>query len=294
MLRKADIDALINAPNLSDAMRMLVEKGFAGATPAELLKNEEEKAWSAAYEVCPEDAPIDILLYEKDFHNLKTVLKAQLAGAAWQDMVLSPSLVEPQVLAKAVREASFSELPDFLFDTAEKAYKLLTTVADGQLAEILIDKAYLAAVYKRSLFEKNDFLIGFAELSATIYNMKAALRCAASQKSADFVKNTLIDLPNTLFDALCAANTREEVFAVILSRFSDADTTSIGAFERWCDNKKLAYVRTAKGQSFGFLPILAFLIGKSYEIQTLRIILSCKENGVGEEVIRERLRDMYV
>lgn len=295
MLQRSDIEIMINAPDAETVMKQLHDRGFSGDTPEQLLKNEMERSWSAAYEVCPEEAPIDILMYENDFHNLKTILKAQVAGADWQGMILRPSLVEPQTVAKAVRDAEFSDLPEFMRDTAAEAYKLLTSTMDGQLAEVLIDRNEHLAVLNRAKAEKNDFLIRWAELLCTLTNMKTAWRCAVSAKSHDFVKNALVPVNGTCADTLiAAAGNLGAVKEIIVARFPDADISSIGAFERWCDNKRLSYVRTAKGQSFGFLPILTFLVGKSFEIQALRIIISCKENGVGEQVIRERLRDMYV
>ena len=56
----------------------------------------------------------------------------------------------------------------------------------------------------------------------------------------------------------------------------------------------MEYIKKAKLLCFGFEPILAFLIGKEYELQAVRIILSGKINGVPVEIIKERLRDMYV
>ena len=292
MLTRADIEGVINAQDTESAMRLLRERGWEGDTPEQLLKNELERSWSAAYEVCPEEAPIDILMYENDFHNLKTVLKAQVAGADQHGMTLSPSLVEPEQLALAVRDGDFSELPEFIRGAAEEGYRLLTTTMDGQLAEIYIDKCEHTAVLERARSEKDEFLIGWAELLAELANMKIAWRASAVGKSREFIENALV--PTASAERMLRAAVEGNVPEVIAARFSDADVSSVGAFERWCDNKKLAYAKKAKAQSFGFQPILAFLVGKSFEIQAVRIILSCKANGVEEQIIRERLRDMYV
>lgn len=294
MLTRQDIETLINAPDTNAAARLLHERGWEGETLSALLKNEQEHSWNAAYEVCAEDTPIDILLYENDFHNLKTILKAHIAAATWENMILEPSVVKPASIADAIRDGNFEQLPPFIRNTAAEAYKLLTTTMDGQLAEVFIDKAEHIAVYNRAKAEKSEYLIGWAELLADISNMKAAWRSAYAGKGRDFIQNALIPVGAMYDSLLTAAGDISAVHDRISAQYPDAPTGSIGEFERWCDNKKLEYIRTAKAQSFGFLPILAFLIGKRYEIQAVRIILSCKENGVGEQVIRERLRDIYV
>lgn len=288
MLTNSDINTLIMADGIDVAKRFLAEHGWAGESVEELLKNELENAWVKAYEVCPKEAPIDLLLYENDFHNLKTVLKASVQNVNWENMTLSPFTVSPTEIEKAIKNKNTEELPEHLKDVTAKAYKLLTSTMDGQLAEIFLDKAFHLAVLEGAKKEKSEFLIGWAELLTELTDYKTAWRCAISQKPKDFVKNALINPKESLMGG------EASVIEEIKKNYPDADTESIGAFEKWCDNKKLAYAKKAKADSFGFAPIMAFLIGKSFEVKAVRIILTCKLNGFGEEVIRERLRDAYV
>ena len=288
MLTRADIDAMISAKDAREVRKALAERGFGEGSTAEILKGELSRAWSAAYEVCPDDAPIDLLLYENDFHNLKTALKAHVASVSCENMLLSPSVIPAEELLAAVKGGDFSALPDFIRDVAAEAYTLLTSTMDGQLCEIFIDKAYFEKANARARQTGDEFLIGYFELLQTLADLKTAWRCALSQKSRSFRENAL----GTPHEELTAGTA--QIAEYIRRLFPDAVTSSIGAFERWCDNRRLAYVRTAKAKFFGFAPIAAFLIGKSFEIQALRIILACKENGLGDTVIRERLRDLYV
>lgn len=288
MLTRADLETLIMSENADSAMRFLREHGWEGENSATMLKNQLQKAWSIAYEVCPEEAPIDILLYENDFHNLKTVLKAHVEGVNWQNMTLSPYITEPEMFLTAVKSGDYSDLGEHIRECCEKAYKILASTLDGQLAEIFIDKEEYNAVLNRANQEKNEFLIGWANLLIKLTDMKTAWRCAIGKKSREFTENALILPKDGLFGEI------NGITEYIKSRYTDADTSSIGAFEKWCDNKKLEYAKTAKSDSFGFAPIMAFLIGKNYEVQAVRIILACKENGWDEEIIRERLRDSYV
>ena len=38
---------------------------------------------------------------------------------------------------------------------------------------------------------------------------------------------------------------------------------SMSAFEKWCDNQRMEYLKDYKNNSFGVEPILAFLIGSN-------------------------------
>ena len=114
----------------------------------------------------------------------------------------------------------------------------------------------------------------------------------------DFIKNAIVDTAYSekLVGAAVKSKSEVEIAIAQLGYKEGAELfkKSFSDFEKWCDNLKLRYVKKMKNNCFGFEPILAFLIGKEFEIQTVRIILAGKENSVPSEIIRERLRDMYV
>jgi len=56
----------------------------------------------------------------------------------------------------------------------------------------------------------------------------------------------------------------------------------------------MEYVKDAKNRSFGFEPLMAFLFGKKAEIQAVRIVLYGLLNHIPKNVLKERLREMYV
>ena len=66
------------------------------------------------------------------------------------------------------------------------------------------------------------------------------------------------------------------------------------AFERWCDNRIIRTIKPQKYESFTIGPVVAYVIARLNEIKTARIILSGKLNGLTDESIRERVREMYV
>ena len=66
------------------------------------------------------------------------------------------------------------------------------------------------------------------------------------------------------------------------------------AFERWCDNQVIRTIQPQKYNPFSVGPLVAYVLARENEIKTVRIILSGKQNGLPEESIRERVREMYV
>ncbi|HHY46370.1 MAG TPA: V-type ATP synthase subunit C, partial [Firmicutes bacterium] len=73
-----------------------------------------------------------------------------------------------------------------------------------------------------------------------------------------------------------------------------AEEGVLSKFERDSDNFLMEYLKGAKYIPFGPEPVISYLLAKENEVQTLRMLLIGKANGLPGAVIRERLRDTYV
>ena len=301
MLTMNDYESLLSAPDFNTALKIITDKGYGKDIDGEvtierLLESELQKIWAEAEASLPEEAPLDILKYKNDFHNLKTILKAFLTNAEWESLMLSPSVTEPEIIFDAVKKADFSDLPEFLKETAKNAYEIVTREHDGQKTEIYIDKKTYEEMLKRAY--GNSFLTEWIEKNIIFANLLIAIR--AMGKSREFIKDAFIPTDKLNLSKLTDASIDGiEAISEFISGlgFSDGVETlesSFGDFEKWCDNKKMEYLKLAKNKFFGFEPIMAFILGKESEIQAVRIILSGHKNNIPSEIIRERLRDQYV
>ena len=301
MLTKNDYEALLSAPDFNAALKIITDKGYGkgideSITIENLLESELQKIWSEAENCLPDEAPLDILKYKNDFHNLKTILKAFLTNAEWENLMLSPSVIEPEIIYDAVKKVDFSDLPEFLKDTAIGAYEIVTREHDGQKTEIYIDKKTYEEMLKRA--NGNSFLTEWIEKNIIFANLLIAIRTTG--KSREFIRDAFIPtnklnlskLTDAAIDGIDAIS--DFLSGIGFSDGVDALENSFGDFEKWCDNKKMEYLRLAKNKFFGFEPIMAFILGKESEIQAVRIILSGHKNNIPSEIIRERLREQYV
>ncbi len=306
MLSKSDIDTLINAKSASDAMRFLADKGYGGGEQAapsqieQILKGELENSWQLVREACPEGAPIDVLLYKNDFHNLKTILKATHSSAKWEDLMLRPSTVDPQVIADAVMQGRLDTLPELLKEPAIRAYDVLTKTGDGQLVEVILDRAVFEAMAESVKSYKNDFFKGYIELNCDIVNIKTAIRGARARVDRRFCEHALVPfgrmdiklLTDAIVDGVDAVY--ELLERMGFNALVEAARTSLSEFEKLCDNMLIDYIKGYKNRAFGFEPVLGYLKGKETELQAVRIIISGHINNVPKETMTERLRELYV
>lgn len=308
MLQKADLEAMMQLYGIGEALKYLEDKGYdaAGNGSGETGKPEIdamlnatlEHAWQEIRESAPKNAPLDILLLQNDYHNLKTILKAVFSGTAWDHLILKPCTVDPQSIYSAVSENCLDDLPKSMKESARNAYEILATTNDGQAAEIALDRGFFAAIQAEA--EGNEFLEGFTELWAVHSDIKTALRGAASNKSKEFMEKALV--PVKRFDteklAAAAAADRQAVLAFLtensLEDAVEAAQKSFSEFEKWSDNRLTECMKSVQNNTFGVEPLIGFLYGKKLEIQAVRIVLYGLLSQVPKDIIKERLRDLYV
>lgn len=296
-----DIQRLVQSKNTDEIRSVLQEKGLlsAGEEIEKALSSIVYNAVALIKEVAPDPDEFLFLTVKNDFHNLKTVLKGIITDVDYNDYLIYPNTVSPELLEKAVKEKKFSVLPEYMAKSAEKAYSLFVTTADGQLSDICIDKASLETVINLSENNDDKFISDLGELMTATANMRIAVRSSLTNRSEDLIKDSLCRQRSLDIDALAksASIGLEELKQFIASsKYSYAAeylSKSVADFEKWCDNSLIEFVRSSKYTGFGPAPLAAYIIKAEAMQKTVRIILSCKEIGLSEKEIRERIRLVY-
>lgn len=304
LFSEATIDQLIACPTEQNCLQFLAEKGWGDAdTPMEadaILNRETQKTWETIREMHIDMSVFDVLSYPNEFHNLKAAIKetcrkGKHPGIYYKDCVLSGEELE-----KIIAEKEFSKLPEYMAAAAKEAYETLMHTRDGQLCDIIIDKATLEAIYAAGKKAQADILKKYAEDTVAVADIKIAVRSQKTAKSIEFMKRAMAKCDSLNIDMLAkAAQNSMEAICDYLSTTSYAGgaqalAESTSAFERWCDNKIIETIKPQKYNPFSVEPLVAYVLARENEIKTVRIILSAKANNLPEDSIRERVREMYV
>ena len=191
-------------------------------------------------------------------------------------------------------------MPEFLRECGKIAFKQLLETGNGQLCDIIIDKACLEQIYKSGMLEEDNVFHQYAKITVFSSDIKTAVRCAKFQKNSVFLDSALTDCDflNKELLKTAALNGVDSVCDYILStEFSesyDALKSGLSVFEKWCDNYLINALKPQKNEHFSIGPLVAYIIAKENEIKALKLILSGKLNSIDNSTIEERLRDMYV
>lgn len=304
LLSFADIEQLLSCKTYDESIKVLVDKGFGGNEAfddyEELLNYENARTWQFVAELFDDLSVFDALRLPNDFHNLKASIKRVCADAAPEKVLVFNGTLDAMDIYNADLKQDYSALPLFIKSTADKARDALLKLRDGQLCDVIIDRAQLAAMLEASKNSNCDFIEKYADLYVAQSNVKIAVRAIKTSKQADFfdmalcpcktldiekLKNAALEGMDSLYDYLL---TTEFEKAVEFLKKSPCE------FEKFFDNYVMESIKSQKYNSFGLAPAAAYILARENEIKALRIVLCAKKNSLNEKSVRERLRDMYV
>ncbi len=300
------IEQLLACDTEQQCLQLIQEKGWGDAdTPLNaeaILSREQEKIWETIRELGVDMSVFDVLSYPNLFHNLKAAVKDACTQEDGRTMNIyyEDTVIPADEMLEIVRSKDFSRLPENMAAAARDAYETLLHTRDGQLCDVIIDKAALEAIYEAGKAAKDSIIRDYAESVVAVADIKIAVRAQKTAKSIDFMKRAMAPCQSLNVDQLARAAVSgmdaitEYLAGTAYAEGAAAIAQSPSAFERWCDNRMMETMQSQKYEAFSVGPLVAYILARENEIKTVRIILSGKQNGFSNDSIRERVREMYV
>ena len=298
------IEQLIACKDDEACLRFLQERGWGGTdVPMDadaILTREREKIWETIGEMHVDMDVFDVLSYASWFHNLKAAVKEVCTGKSGANIYYEGTPISGEEMVRIVKEKDYKALPENMQAAAEEAVDILLHSGDGQLCDVVIDRATLEAVKEAGRSSRDEIIRDYAESTVAVANIKIAVRASKTAKSLEFMKRAMAPCDTLNVDGLAHAalagmdSLIEYLNGNGYAEAAEALKDSPSAFERWCDNRIIQTIKPQKSNPFSVGPLVAYVIARENEIKTVRIILTCKQNGLSDDSIRERVREMYV
>jgi len=314
MLDKSKIDRMVEAKSPEEVLKMLVEANYglsSGETVSpyeyeKLLTEENTKVYKLLKEIAPEPEVFQIFLIKNDYHNVKVLLKAEFLEKAFDELLIDSGTVPVSKLKMVLKERKLEELHITLRQAIEECIDTFNRTRDPQIIDLILDKASYVQMKERAEEVKSEFLVDLIKVFIDLNNIKAFLRVRALHKSFDFLRKVL--LPGGSIQENLFINIMDYSNEDIIHEFHHTpygaiceeginnyqNTGSLTRLEKLCDDYIIHYIKKAKYVSLGIEPLVAYLLAKENEIKIVRVIMVGKMNGIPNEIIRERLREVYV
>ena len=270
LFNRAVIDQLIGCATEEECIQVLEEKGWGDQeTSGDLegmLTREEEKTWETIREMGVDMSVFDVLSYPNLFHNLKAAIKEACTpeGSRPVNIYYEDTSIPPREMLEIIQNKEFSRLPENMAEAAREAYEALLHTRDGQLCDVIIDRAALDAIYH---------IKDYAESIVAVADIRIAVRSQKTGKTVDFMKRAMAECESLNIDQLARAAAggmdavTEYLAGTAYAQGGQAIAESPSAFERWCDNRLMQDMQPQKYEVFSVGPLVAYVLARLNEIK---------------------------
>lgn len=89
---------------------------------------------------------------------------------------------------KFLKDKEYDRFPEDMREAAREAYETFLHTRDGQLADIIVDRAALDAIRAAGERSKEEIVRQYAESTVAVADIRIAVRACKTGKSSDFMK----------------------------------------------------------------------------------------------------------
>ena len=244
-----------------------------------IINGELERVFKFTREISKNNQEIvDLAALKYEYQNLKLLLKDK--GNILDEYNISTGIIDKEEIMN-----NFNEV---------KKYKDLKETC------IELDKMYLKHLLKLAISTNIPLFIDYSKISIDRYNVLTFLRLKKQNRNVDYLDDILVDGGNICKEDLIKSyftNTYLPLFKKKIETKSwetFEKNEDILEIEKVFDNMIISLVKEYKNVTIGPEPIFTYIIAKEYEFKALRLIMSAKLNDIDIELVKSRLRGVYV
>ena len=314
LLDKAKINRMIEAPSATEVLRILNETEYANVSTnikrpedyEEILTAELNRVYKLVYEISPVKEVVKVMSLKYDYHNIKVILKEKVLGKDFSHMLIKLGSLDIQDTRNKVNTDNYKSLNGNLGKAVAEALKTFEETKDPQKIDIIIDKYMFIELIEIKDALDYKFIDNLVKAMVDSTNIRTLLRIKKQNKGKEFAEEVIVNggsidkskLVNLLNES--PENIMNKLQSTIYSNLVKEgiegyiETNSANLLEKLSDNYIMELMKSSKLVTFGPERILSYIYAKETEIKIIRIIMVGKLNNIAEEVIIERLRDIYV
>ena len=306
LLDKTKVERMLEANSADEVLKILGETEYANimgnikraADYEEILSTELKRVYKLVYELCPVKEIVDLMSTKYKYHNIKVLLKGKFLEKDLSNMLIDLGREDLNELKRKIDTDNFRDLKGNVEKAVLEVISDFEANKDPQKIDIIVDRYMFKELdeIKKSLnYKFTDKLVN-AMIDST--NVRTLLRVKKQGKGREFASEVLVtggaisnETPENIISKLSTSIYSDLIKEGVESYIA---TNSANLLEKLSDNYIMDLMKSGKLVTFGPERILSYIYAKETEIKIIRIIMVGKLNNITEEVIRERLRDIYV
>lgn len=313
LLGKNDIERILDAPGPEEALKLLSDTEY-GSDIAEMENIYEfEKVLDKSMlhtiktlkESFSDHEIIRFFTLKNDFHNLKVIAKGMISGT--ENGYLSHlSEIPPEEIKKYANGETGANISDNLKEAYHRAIEAYELTKDPQQIDFVLDQALFDKMGEIATNLRDPFLQEYLTALSDLTNIKTMMRLKKIDADVRTLDDALVNggsLPKEFFKEIFSGNSQSLIEALNTTPYHQIveegitqweSTGSPSVLEKLIDNFMISLAKRGVYKPFGSETVIGYLAARENEIKLLRIIMVGKINGISSDMIRERLRDVYV
>ncbi|WP_160690687.1 V-type ATP synthase subunit C [Clostridium sp. C2-6-12] len=314
LLDKSKLDRMIESSSAEEALKVLQETEYGSLVSSIKRADEYEiilsevlnRLFNLMYEISPVKALVDLMSIKYDYQNIKVILKGIFLKEDLSHLIISVGSLNTLKLKELIENKDLSDFPEVIREGINESISTFETTKDPQTIDIILDKYMFKSLLHIKDEIKDSFINKYVTALIDSTNLKTLLRVKKQNKDREFLDSVIIEGGLIDKDKILSMlnDDAENIYGKIsTSSYSEfiksgleyySKTGSVSLLEKLIDNYIMHLMKDAKIIPFGVEPLLAYIYAKETEIKIIRIIMVSKINNISGELVRERLRDIYV
>lgn len=316
LLESKDIAKMMSAKSQQEAIRMIADFGYIAEEASKsseanlvdvMLSEELTKTYADVISLLYDKHALDTLLLVYDYHNIKAIIKGEMADTDPKDSIVDIGTIPRESLSQMIKDRDFVTMSFIMKNAIQEAFESFAKTKDPQKIDFVLDRACYLEMKAKAESTGSIFLQNYVALLIDTINVKTFARIR--EMKADWVAFNHVFLPGgKISESIFVAGFDEDYthFAEKLKpyhTFEDVmtkggqkllETGRFTELERLCDNAIMEFITKAKAVSYGIEIPVAYLVAKEGEIRLIRIILAAIEQGLSADQLSARIRRTYV
>ncbi|MCD5402089.1 V-type ATPase subunit, partial [candidate division NPL-UPA2 bacterium] len=201
LLEKNKVDRMVDALDINEALKVLGEtvyaEHFAGLKTLHdydfVLDQELYRVYRELHQFSPQAELIGIFACRFDYHNLKVLFKAHTMDEKRGELLVEEiGRISPAVLARAINEDDYINLPPQMRQAAAQLSEILRIEPNPQIVDLLLDRAMFAEIFDMLAELDSPFLTEYFTCLVDLTNIKTYLRVKRAGYPREFLEQALL------------------------------------------------------------------------------------------------------
>jgi V/A-type H+-transporting ATPase subunit C len=305
MLSRGTFLDMANAEDLAGALELLggsdyaILSGASGAGEIErMLLEKRAEIRNLFIELMIDEDLVELLRARHDFANMRLAIRRVVTERPIGDDYSDFGSVGADEFEEIFEQEDYGRFPYYLQEAVEAAVLGYYAKKDIRQIDYAIDRYESQYRIRKAVELKSEFLLSLFRTKVDLTNIRTMLRLKLADRDerefflpGGFVENDRLihglDIGYEALAPLFFATPYHDVVEGGVSYLTAEQ--SFLRLERVCEEHLTGFLRSTQVLAAGPQPVIAYFLMRETEVRSLRMVLTCKGNGLDTKMILDRL-----